>query len=103
VYAWQTTDDSGKIIFVFSAEDSEYLLRNKTSFFLDGTFESCPRQFAQLHSLHVDLGSTSQKIYIHPVLFALLPDKKSYNISLFVNSAEELVFFLVINNYKGRF
>jgi hypothetical protein len=70
------TDDSGKRILVFAAEDSAYLIRNKTSFFLDGTFESCPRQFAQLHSLHVDLGSTAHESYIHPVLFALLPDKK---------------------------
>jgi hypothetical protein len=70
------TDDSGKRILLFAGGDSEYLLRSRTSFFVDGTFKSCPRQFAQLYSLHVDLGCTSQDNYIHPVLFALLPDKK---------------------------
>ena len=37
---------------------------------------SCPRQFAQLYSLDVDLGNTSHENYTHPALFALLPDKK---------------------------
>jgi len=51
------------------------------------------RQFAQLYSLHVDLGSTSHLNYEYPVVFANLPDKKEKH-----NSAEELVFFLVIKN-----
>jgi hypothetical protein len=51
-------------------------LEAETIFFLGGTFKSCPRQFAQLYSLHIDLGSTSHENYIYPVLFVLLPDKK---------------------------
>jgi hypothetical protein len=45
------TDDSGKRILVFAGEDNEYLLGIGTSFFLYGTFKSCPRQFAQLYYL----------------------------------------------------
>jgi hypothetical protein len=42
---------------------------------MNETFNCCPKQFAQLQSLHVDLGSKSHENYIHPVLFALLTDK----------------------------
>jgi hypothetical protein len=63
-------------------------------FFLDGTFKSCPRQFAQLYSLHVDLGSTSHDNYIYPVLFALLPDKKETAYSLLTLLKNWCVFWL---------
>jgi hypothetical protein len=59
------TDNSGKrILLVFAGEDSAYLFRSRTSFFLDGTFKCCPKQFAKLYSLHIDLGSTSHENYI---------------------------------------
>jgi len=38
---------------------------------LDGTFKHCPRQFTQLYSLHVALGSPSHDNYVYSVLFAL--------------------------------
>jgi hypothetical protein len=44
-------DDSGKRILFFAGEDCEYLLTTGTSFFLDGTFKSCPRQFAHLYRI----------------------------------------------------
>jgi len=69
------TDDSAKRILVFAGEDCEYLLTNRT-LFLDGTFNNCPRQFTQLCSLRLDLGSTSHENYVFPVMFALLPDKE---------------------------
>jgi hypothetical protein len=69
------TDDSAKRILVFAGEDCEYLLRNRT-LFLDVTFNNSPRQFTQLCSLRVDLGSTSHENYVFPVMFALLPDKE---------------------------
>ena len=54
------TEDEGKIILVFAREYCEYLLSSRTSFFfLDGTFKNCPKQFAQLYSLHRALGSIS--------------------------------------------
>jgi hypothetical protein len=85
---------------VFPGEDCEYLFRSGTSLFVDGTFKSCPRHFAQLYSLDVDLGSTSHENYIYPVVFALLPDKKKRNI-IISNSAEELVCVLINKNNKG--
>jgi hypothetical protein len=96
------TDGSGKRILVFAGEDCEYLLRTGTSFFLDGTIKNCPRQFAQLYSLHVHLGGTSHENYIYPILFALYRIKKKKRI-IVVNSVEELVCVLVTKNYKGRF
>jgi hypothetical protein len=74
------TDDSGKSILVFAGGDSEYLLRSRNSFFLDGTCKCCPKQFAQLYSLHVDLGNTSHENHIYPVLFAFISGKKRNNI-----------------------
>jgi hypothetical protein len=45
-------------------------------FFLDGIFKNCPKQFAQLYSLHLAIGNISHKKYIYLVTFALLPYKK---------------------------
>jgi hypothetical protein len=71
------TDDLQKIIPVFGWKDCEYLLRIGTcSPPPNGSFNKCPRQFAQLYSLHVDLGSTSHLNYEYPVVFAHLPSKK---------------------------
>jgi len=64
-----------KRILVFAREDWDYLLRNRT-LFLDGTFNNCPRQFTQLCSLRLDLGSTSHENCVFPVMFALLPVKE---------------------------
>jgi hypothetical protein len=55
----------------------------------------------QLYSLQVDLGSTSHENYMHPALLSLLLDKQG-TASLFVNSDEESVFFMVTKNYRGR-
>jgi hypothetical protein len=70
------TDDSGKRFLVFAGEDCEYYLEPELLFYFRRHIKCCPRQFAQLYSLHVDLGSTSHENYIYPILFALLPDKK---------------------------
>jgi hypothetical protein len=69
------TDDSGKRILAFAGGDCEYLFRRRIVS-PDGTFKSCPTQFGQLYCLRVDLGSTPHENYVHPVLLALLPDKK---------------------------
>jgi hypothetical protein len=69
------TDESAKRILVFAGEDCEYLLRNRT-LFLDVTFNNCPRQFMQLCSLRVDLGSTSDENYVFHGMFALLTDEE---------------------------
>jgi hypothetical protein len=69
------SDDSGKIILVCAGEDCQYLLRGWTFFFFF-SIKNWPRQFSLLYSLYGGLGSTLHGKYIHPVLFALLPDKK---------------------------
>lgn len=43
---------------------------------MDGTFKSVSKQFAQLYTIHVDLGSTEKETNVTPVIFALLPNKK---------------------------
>jgi hypothetical protein len=54
----------------------------------------------QLYSLQVDFGSTSRENYMHPVLLALLLHKQGTT-SLFVNSDEEFVFFMVTKSGFG--
>ena len=72
------TDGLQKIILVFGWKYCEYLLGIRTCPLppLNGSFNNCPRQFAQLYSLHVDLGSTPNLNYEYPIVFAHLPDKK---------------------------
>ena len=73
------TDDSGKIILVFArGRVWIFTFGSRISILLDDTFKNCPRQFAQLYCLHVDLWSTSLESYIQPVMYALSPDKKKY-------------------------
>jgi hypothetical protein len=49
------TGDSEKIFLVFAGKDCEYLLGSGTSLSTGGTFKNCPRKFAQLYRLHVDI------------------------------------------------
>ncbi|KAF0759758.1 MULE domain-containing protein [Aphis craccivora] len=44
-------------------------------FFFDGTFKSCSKQFLQIYTIHVDIGSTSSETNVIPVIFVLLPNK----------------------------
>lgn len=69
-------NDQDKRVLVFGGEESRYLLENGETFFLDGTFKSCPKQFAQLYVIHVDLRSTAKETNVYPALFAFLPDKR---------------------------
>ncbi|XP_035210026.1 uncharacterized protein LOC118184461 [Stegodyphus dumicola] len=69
-------NDQGNRILVFGGEESLYLLENGKTFFLDGTFKSCPKQFAQIYTIHVDLRSTATETNVYPALFAFLPDKR---------------------------
>lgn len=69
-------NDDGKRILVFGGEEAKRLLENGETFFFDGTFKSCPRQFSQLYTIHVDSGSSHYETNVNVVLFLLLPDKK---------------------------
>lgn len=69
-------NEDGKRVLVFSGEETENFLTNGRTFFFDGTFKSCPKQFVQLYSIHVDWASTDTETNVYPAIFALLPDKK---------------------------
>ncbi|KAF0713219.1 MULE domain-containing protein [Aphis craccivora] len=43
--------------------------------FVDGTFTSCSKQFYQIYTIHIDIGSTNEEINIIPVIYILLPNK----------------------------
>lgn len=73
---------NGKRVLVFAGEEAKYLLKNGKTFFFDGTFKSCPKQFSQLYTVHVDWNSTTYETNIYPVIYALLPDKTEATYSL---------------------
>lgn len=68
---------NGDRILIFGSEWSNQLLATSKNFFLDGTFAVCPKPFTQLITIHCDIGSTIQYTNIIPVLYVLLPNKKS--------------------------
>lgn len=63
-------------ILIFSSTSGRECLASYKNFFVDGTFKSCSRQFAQLYTMHVDLGSSNEETNVVPILYALLPNKK---------------------------
>lgn len=64
-------------IMIFCSEQGKEMMKETKIFFMDGTFRSCSRQFTQLYTIHVDLGSTQDETNIAPVIFALLPNKRT--------------------------
>lgn len=69
-------DKSGDRIMVFSTDCGQNLLGTAETIFIDGTFKSCCKQFKQLYSFHVDIGSNCTETNIVPVMFALLQNKQ---------------------------
>lgn len=69
-------DKSGERIMIFSGTVGKEGLASCEDFFMDGTFKSSSKQFAQIYSIHADYGSTYDETNIYPVAFALLPNKK---------------------------
>ncbi|KAK9729797.1 MULE transposase domain [Popillia japonica] len=67
-------EDKDKLL-VFCNTEAKEALKSHKRFFMDETFKSCAKQYKQLYTIHVDLGSSSTKIKIVPVLFALLCNK----------------------------
>ncbi len=63
-------------IIAFASPDMVNMMRVGQSWFVDGTFGSCPNQFSQLYTVHV-----VQNGFNFPVIFALLPNKNqdTYN------------------------
>lgn len=69
-------DSTGPRILIFSGEKNREALKTHKTVFMDGTFKSCSKQFAQIYTIHADFGSSSEETNVHPVIFSLLPDKK---------------------------
>lgn len=63
-------------IIIFAGEYCREILKKPNlTVFCDGTFKFCLKPFAQMYTLHVDLGSTDTHRNIIPVIYALLPNK----------------------------
>ncbi|GBL68226.1 hypothetical protein AVEN_16043-1 [Araneus ventricosus] len=61
-------------MLVFATEDGKNILKNYI--FVDGTFKSSSsKQFQQLYSVHVDIGSSSDEINVIAATYALLSRK----------------------------
>lgn len=69
-------DGQEERIIIFSGVKGKESLRTSSQFFMDGTFKSCSKQFAQVYTVHADLGGPSNETNVFPVVFALLPNKK---------------------------
>ena len=60
-------------IVIFTCQTNIVMAENTDTFYVDGTFSYCPNFFCQLFTIHGYIGER----YI-PLIFILLPDKKSY-------------------------
>ncbi|XP_026736837.1 uncharacterized protein LOC113500301 [Trichoplusia ni] len=70
-------DESTNIrIIVFGHSEVLKNIKNVNFFLSDGTFQSCPKPFVQLYTIHGDLGSDEEHTRIVPIMYALL-DRKS--------------------------
>lgn len=77
-------NDKKTRILLFASEEGRELLKQAKEAYCDGTFKSAVPPFTQLLSLHVDLGSpNSEEINVVPVLYGLLPNKKSTTYEIF--------------------
>lgn len=68
-------DNVEERIIAFSSSAGREAASTYKHFFFDGTFKSCSKQFLQIYSIHVDIGSTSSETNVIPIIFALLPNK----------------------------
>lgn len=69
-------DRDGERILIFASSTGKTALKENKNVLMDGTFKSVSKQFAQLYTIHVDLGSTVEETNVTPVVFAMLPDKR---------------------------
>lgn len=67
-------------ILLFSSEQVKRTICQCSDFYGDGTFKSCPLPFAELYTIHGDIGSTINQTNIVPLLYALMSrrDTQSY-------------------------
>ena len=78
----ESTPSEGRILVFASNKAREILANSKDTVFMDGTFKSCSKQFNQIYTIHIDIGSTPEETNKIPLLFALLSNKtkETYNI-----------------------
>lgn len=69
-------NEGGQRMLIFCSSESQTLLEETREFFIDGTFQSCPRPFYQLLTIHGDFGSTEKTVHTKPLIYVLMPDKK---------------------------
>lgn len=69
--------DSGETdrILSFAGRKGVEAIKNNKCFFMDGTFKSCSGQFRQIHTIHVDLGSTETETNVVRYRLCLLSYK----------------------------
>jgi hypothetical protein len=70
--------DSGtkdRIIAFATAIGKEVLTTNE-AFFMNGTFKSCSKQFTQIYSIQVDIGSNTNETNLVTDVYSLLPNKQ---------------------------
>lgn len=66
----------GTRIILFCSPNCRQITGKIREFFGDATFKSCPLPFAELYSIHGDVGSTADTTNVIPLIFALMPNKK---------------------------
>lgn len=59
----------------FNSIKSREVASQGNFFFINYTFKSC-KQFYQIYTMHVDIGSTDEETEVILVIFALFPNKK---------------------------
>jgi hypothetical protein len=42
---------------------------------VSSTFRSCSKQFYQIYTIHIDIGSTNEENNVIPMIYILLPNK----------------------------
>lgn len=63
-------------ILAFADVNSKGLHQHVKHYLADGTFKCVVKPFRQLYVIYGDLGSTSEKIHVVPLIYILLMDKK---------------------------
>ena len=67
--------DEESVVLIFMSDFGKRILQASNTFYMDGTFSTCPEPFGQLYTVFADGGGPVDKIY--PCAFMLLPNKKS--------------------------
>lgn len=82
--------DGGRIL-IFASQKGKDTLAENSQCFVDGTFKSCPQQFKQIFTIHVDVGSSAEETNIIPVVYGFLPDKRKVTYERFFHLVKESI------------